>query len=224
MLAAVLRGHGKPSCKCTLSTPNIYCLFGGPPPVTATAPRRACPTRGPTAVAPSTGEYAATPTTPPPPGRASGADTAPGMRPIHEPFQALGLIPGQPGMQRLPRHPNFVGNLRHTHSHRRSPPTRPDPSVRPRSTPSSRECQGLAETTVKHQPKHCQASTEAKTSNINRRHTLLLWGGRARTRDLRIMSPRLKPTQLPPLDPISCEHRLRHRDRGYRILQRSARP
>ncbi len=31
------------------------------------------------------------------------------MRPILEPIQTLGLIAGQPGVQRLPRHPHFSG-------------------------------------------------------------------------------------------------------------------
>jgi hypothetical protein len=29
------------------------------------------------------------------------------MRPIHQPLEALGLIPGQPGVQRLARHPHL---------------------------------------------------------------------------------------------------------------------
>jgi hypothetical protein len=36
---------------------------------------------------------------------------------------------------------------------------------------SSRECQGSAEVGVKHQPKHCQPSTEAEMSHISRRNT-----------------------------------------------------
>ena len=44
--------------------------------------------------------------------------------------------------------------------------------------PHSKECQGSAEVTVKHQPKHCQASPEGETSSINRGHTGLMWGGR----------------------------------------------
>ena len=35
------------------------------------------------------------------------------MRPIHQPIKALGLITGQPGVQRLPRNPHLLGNLRH---------------------------------------------------------------------------------------------------------------
>jgi hypothetical protein len=58
------------------------------------------------------------------------------------------------------------------------PPTRPDTSAQPRSTPSSGECQGSAEVTVKHQPKHCQASPEDKMPSIDRGHTPLKWGGR----------------------------------------------
>ena len=55
--------------------------------------------------------------------------------------------------------------------HRRSPPTRPDTSARPRATRSSRECQGPARN-------HRQASAETETSSISRGHTALKWGGR----------------------------------------------
>jgi hypothetical protein len=65
------------------------------------------------------------------------------------------------------------------------------PPAQPRSTLSSRECQGSTETTVNNQPKHCQASPETKTSSISRAHTPLSGAGGARTRDQRIMSPRL---------------------------------
>ncbi|MDT5355954.1 MAG: hypothetical protein QOJ56_4486 [Mycobacterium sp.] len=48
--------------------------------------------------------------------------------------------------------------------------------------PHSKECQGSAEVTVKHQPKHCQASAETEMSSINRGHTNLLCApGRIRT-------------------------------------------
>ena len=63
-------------------------------------------------------------------------------------------------------------------SHRRSPPTRPDTAVPPRSTPSFRECQGSAETTVKHQPKHCQASPETKCQASADVIQSFKWGGR----------------------------------------------
>jgi len=52
-----------------------------------------------------------------------------------------------------------------------SQPSRPDTSAPPRSTPSSREYQGSTEVGVNHQPKHRQASPEAKPSNISRLHT-----------------------------------------------------
>jgi hypothetical protein len=62
--------------------------------------------------------------------------------------------------------------------HHQSPPSRPDTSARPRSTPSSRECQGSAELTVKHQPKHRHASPKDEMSSISRAHTFNEWGGR----------------------------------------------
>jgi hypothetical protein len=37
-------------------------------------------------------------------------------------------------------------------------------------------CQGSADTTVKHHPKHCQASAEGQTSSIRRSHTDAGWG------------------------------------------------
>jgi hypothetical protein len=44
--------------------------------------------------------------------------------------------------------------------------------------PSSWECQGSAEATVKHQPKHRQASPEDEMSSISRGHTVFWWSGR----------------------------------------------
>jgi hypothetical protein len=57
-----------------------------------------------------------------------------------QPLKTPGLIPGEQGMQRLTRHS--------------------------RSTLSSRDCQGSAETTVKPQPKHLQASHQPSTDVI----------------------------------------------------------
>ena len=43
--------------------------------------------------------------------------------------------------------------------------TRPDTSAQPRSTPSSRECQGSTETTVKHQPRSYRYKWGGRGSN-----------------------------------------------------------
>ena len=38
------------------------------------------------------------------------------MRPIRQPVEALSLIAGQPGVQRLARHPHLRGDLRYRQS------------------------------------------------------------------------------------------------------------
>jgi hypothetical protein len=53
--------------------------------------------------------------------------------------------------------PTFEATCEST-THHQSPRTRPDTSARPRSTPSFREWQESAETALKNQPKHRQAS------------------------------------------------------------------
>ena len=94
------------------------------------------------------------------------------VRPIRQPLQTAGLVPASHACSvcrdtpTRPRPPMTVTAIA------RSPPAPPDTAAPPRSSPSSRECQGSAEAAVKHQPKHCQASTEARTSSIRpKQHT-----------------------------------------------------
>ena len=93
------------------------------------------------------------------------------MRPVHQPFQTLSLIPRPPGMHRLPRHPGLLRSLRHTQpvgDHRQHGLI---PLLSHAHLPHGIERQGSTGATVKHQPKQCHPSTEAKTSNISRSHT-----------------------------------------------------
>jgi hypothetical protein len=124
------------------------------------------------------GETAATPTTRPPPPPASDADTTPADatdpsgpqgRPPHSGPTRYAASAAIPQTSRQPATPTI---------HQQSPPSQPDTAAQPRSTPSSRECQGSTEVTVNHQPKHCQPSPGTETSSISRRNTVLKWGGR----------------------------------------------
>jgi hypothetical protein len=60
------------------------------------------------------------------------------MRPIRQPSQPLSLIPPQPGVHRLPRHPHHVRPPRSPVPQPRRPPTPRDSAAPRRSTPRAR--------------------------------------------------------------------------------------
>jgi class 3 adenylate cyclase len=90
------------------------------------------------------------------------------MRPIHQPLKASGLIAGQPGVQRLPRHPHLLGDLRNRQpiaDHRQhglipllSHAQLPHPgSVKDQP----KQLSSISRNTVRHHPKpKCQTSAE----------------------------------------------------------------
>ena len=94
------------------------------------------------------------------------------VRPIRQPLQTLGLIPGQPRMHRLARPPRTWPATSVTVSpsadHRQHGLI---PLLGHAQLPHHRECQQSAEVAVNHQPKQCQPSTEGRTSPIRRSNT-----------------------------------------------------
>ena len=116
------------------------------------------------------------------------------MRPIHQPLEALGLIPRQPRMQRLPRHPNLLRRLRHAQTignHRQH-------GLIPLLSHAQLPHEGRASRISRN---HCQASAET-VSGINRNQNVNHQAepyidtgapGRIRTCDARFRKPTLYP-------------------------------
>jgi hypothetical protein len=90
------------------------------------------------------------------------------MGAILKPLKALRLIASQPSVQRLPRHPHFLGDLRNRQTITNHGLI---PLLSHAQLPHLKECQGSAETAVKDQPKHSHASPGTEMSNISRGHT-----------------------------------------------------
>ena len=111
------------------------------------------------------------------------------VRPVSQALQPFALIPGQPHMQRLPRHPEPRRRDLHRVAlgdHRQH---RQIPLLGHAQFPHDRECHQSAEVAVTQQPKHWEASSEGETSPIRRSHTktcVRRQGLEPRTRGLRV--------------------------------------